>query len=53
MLDARTVLLNGMTIDDADDMHRITIYRMAGAAVPFRFRIAWILARLAFWIWTR
>lgn len=53
MPDARTVLLNGMTIDDADDMQRITIYRMAGAAVPFRFRIAWVLAHFAFWVWTK
>lgn len=47
------MLLNGMTIDDTDNMQRITIYRIPGAAFPFRFRIAWALARFAFWVWTR
>lgn len=45
------VLTNGASFEQ-EQFETITIYRLPGATLSWRFRLSWALARLAFWLWT-
>ena len=46
------ILLEGIDRETVPQFETITVYRMRGASLSWRFRLSWALARLAFWLWT-